>query len=81
MSDKLLDLTLKLISENRHGFLTGKSILTNLILFSNSVPSLHHQILILKLRKLNFSTILINWIDGYLRGRKISVNIKGIKSS
>lgn len=67
---------LKVIGDVREAM--GKRNISLLVLydFSNAFPSVHHDLLMHKLRVLGFSTSAINWMYSYLGGRKQFVNLE-----
>ena len=88
----MLKFCLKSISEKQHGFIPGRSTITNLILFTNSIFSSfdrNNQLdaIYLDFRKafdlINHKILLLKlkkWLENYLSNRNSYVQIKGTKS-
>ena len=84
-----------LIRESQHGFMEGKSCLTNLLSFletatsysdqglpvdSKAFDKVPHQRLITKLKAHGIGDTVANWVKGWLTDREQRVTIKGKQS-
>jgi len=90
VAHKLSFLVKTYISISQHGFVAGRSITTNLAVFSNycihafiytdfakAFDKVSHSALLAKLARLGIHSGLLNWIKSYLHHRLYRVNING----
>lgn len=90
------------ISDNQHGFMKGRSTVTNLLYFTNFLTNhfmmgmqvdaiytdfskafdrVNNTILLYKLSRLGFPTLLLRWLSSYLRNRTQKVVFRNHLSS
>ncbi|KAJ1524049.1 hypothetical protein ONE63_010589 [Megalurothrips usitatus] len=72
---------LKVTGDIREAMGERKLALLVLYDFSNAFPSVHHKLLLSKLKCLGFSDAVLNWFESYLSGRKQFVEVNNIISS
>ncbi|KAJ1520450.1 hypothetical protein ONE63_003578 [Megalurothrips usitatus] len=72
---------LKVIGDIREAMGDRKITLLVLYDFSNAFPSVHHALLLAKLKHLGFSQSVVDWVESYLFGRQQFVSVDSMSSS